>query len=1271
MLFNPHPLFLVFSDSLILEMLFIAVFSLFFRSCFALQYDPAYLGYNLNTNEAAIQPKDYWGEWGNNHTYNPSPENWRFPFYALTIDRFVDGDPTNNDANGTVFETHWMSNQFRFGGDVAGIGGTLDYLQGLGIKAIYFTGSMMLNMPWSADGYGPLDFTLLDQHHGAIEEWQALITEIHSRGMYVIFDNTVSTMGNLLGYEGQYENTTVTFNFDEYPMQWKVPGRRYHDFDISNERNNSCQMPPIWETDGLLELSNFTDEYHGCMASEFDQYGDIESTGAYPSYINQFSRFASVQDRLREWMPNVLEKINVMSCMQIAMFDIDGFRVDKAVQVTVDALTTWANYQRDCAKRYGKENFLIVGEVVTDPRLGSVYFGRGKEPDQELSDPALAVLSSGNETDGAGFIRELGFSTLDGASFDYDLYGSMTRFLGLDGPWGSLGVDWVEMWNTKLASQDMVNSNTGIFDPRHLSGMTNQDVFRWPALANGTQRQMLGFFVTILEMPGIPLLFFGEEQEFYALENTAPDYVFGRTPMVSNTASQIHGCYGLGEKVFVDMPYDRVKDGCHDDTISLDHRDPSHPLQNILKRMFELRLQYPVLNDGFNLTTLSTRLYDLHLPGSGALPSPMGIWSVYRGRNADVQDFNGTAAGNLPVWLLFHNQNQTVTYEFSCKNPNTTSEDSALVAAFAANTTVKNLFYPYETYTLEDSEFNYTLQGLDQAGGCISAVTLRPWEFKAFVPESEWVQPKPVITWLSPSHDERVLSNVTYDATESVQIEIGFSENMNCSDVANSLTIASATQLGVTAVLNMTSVACSNTTFFKAGLLGEVPTTFSFHAELTNVANGVHTITVDNPSMDGVIQTTQAKDKFMFRIGAYDNPMVFKETANFTKGILQQDEFGDLYVATRAAGADKMRYSTNWGSSWSQWQNYTGQNTILQKQNWTGTKAQEWDGEHVILQYWSQMTGSTDHIQHSDLNRDNSPPRRWPHAWVEGVWNNWGFDAGIENTLSQNSEGEWTFNLFSEWPTNVTINVWGMNPDGQPDKSAAYGDVDMDGVLDWLPPDSISNNVINISTAPPKQFLGWKLVVNDGNYNYSKVPYGSAIKQIMVMALLCVMPVVTAVFGVLAFMGAFYKVKFNKAGTQAQGQSSWTIPGFGINISLKVTRVVNEEKLETSMTRPPTPPPHGSTQHTPSSSIVESTSWPLANVIAPVRRKVLIATMEYEIAEWYVKIKIGGLGVMASLMGKNLTHQDLIWVVPCCGEVDYPFAEGKLRPLHLTGSLSN
>lgn len=99
----------------------------------AFRYDPEQVKYNLNENKTATHPADYWGEW-DNHTYHPSPDNWRFPFYIITLDRYVDGDPTNNEANETVFEHNWMSNQFRFGGDVKGLQNDLDYIQGIGIK---------------------------------------------------------------------------------------------------------------------------------------------------------------------------------------------------------------------------------------------------------------------------------------------------------------------------------------------------------------------------------------------------------------------------------------------------------------------------------------------------------------------------------------------------------------------------------------------------------------------------------------------------------------------------------------------------------------------------------------------------------------------------------------------------------------------------------------------------------------------------------------------------------------------------------------------------------------------------------------------------------------------------------------------------------------------------------------------------------------------------------------------------------------------------------
>lgn len=148
----------------------------------AYKYDPDFVDYNLNTNQDAIDPLDYSGKW-EGHTFNPSPDNWRFPFYTLFLDRFVNGDPTNDNANGTVFEQEVLGTQLRFGGDIQGLVDSLDYIQGMGVKGLYVAGSPFINQPWAADSYSPLDHTLLDLHFGNITAWRNAIDEIHERGM--------------------------------------------------------------------------------------------------------------------------------------------------------------------------------------------------------------------------------------------------------------------------------------------------------------------------------------------------------------------------------------------------------------------------------------------------------------------------------------------------------------------------------------------------------------------------------------------------------------------------------------------------------------------------------------------------------------------------------------------------------------------------------------------------------------------------------------------------------------------------------------------------------------------------------------------------------------------------------------------------------------------------------------------------------------------------------------------------------------------------------
>ena len=113
------------------------------------------------------------------------------------------------------------------------------------------------------------------------------------------------------------------------------------------------------------------------VPGDYDHYGDTEAFRIFPDWQRQLSKFASVQDRLREWKPSVARRIEHFACINISMLDIDGFRIDKATQITVDMLGDWADSVRQCARRFGKNNFSIPGEVTGGDTFGSIYLGRG------------------------------------------------------------------------------------------------------------------------------------------------------------------------------------------------------------------------------------------------------------------------------------------------------------------------------------------------------------------------------------------------------------------------------------------------------------------------------------------------------------------------------------------------------------------------------------------------------------------------------------------------------------------------------------------------------------------------------------------------------------------------------------------------------------------------------------------------------------------------------------------------------------------------------
>ncbi|KAK2735779.1 Cell wall alpha-1,3-glucan synthase ags1 [Myotisia sp. PD_48] len=1184
-------------------------------------YDPDQIGYNTNENISATNPADYWGQW-KDHEYFPSPDNWRFPVYTLFIDRFVNGDPTNDNINGTNFERDISSTQLRHGGDVAGLVDTLDYLQGMGIKGIYIAGTILLNQPWGADGYSVIDTTLLDRHFGDISSWRAAISEIHRRGMYVLFDNTLATLGDLIGFKG-FLNETTPFNTKEHKALWKS-SRKYADFDFSNTYNETCDYPRFWLETGEPVGPDITNQLKGCYDSEFDQYGDLEAFGVFPDWQRQLTKFASVQDRLREWIPSVRNKLIRHSCLMITQLDIDGFRYDKATQATVDALGDMSSAYRECARSVGKNNFFLPGEITGGDTLGAIYIGRGRQPDMypPTAREAVQLTDTSNQS---YFLRARGNAALDSGAFHYSIYRSLTRFLGMDGNLAAgydVPVNWVSAWNQMLTSNDFVNVNTGKFDPRHMFGATNQDVFRWPAIRMGTERMLLAMYITTLHLPGIPLLLWGEEQAFYILDNTAKNYMFGRQPITSSTAWQTHGCYALGSAQYYQWPVESAKFGCYDDTVSYDHRDPSHPIRNILKSMYQMRENYPVLNDGWYLRQLSKQTFDSTLPGSNNTPTETGVWSVLRAPFPGVQDL-GKKAG--PIWLVYQNHNEKVDYHFDCNY-----EHTALISPFDTGTTVKNLFYPYDEVTLQLGPVSLGFGGSKERNGCLDHLNIPPYGFKAYVPKESFIEPRPMITRFVPGHDARLESIVGPNQHEKVRVELSFSTEMSCDDVTRNIVLNSTTNNGKIPFINPASVNCTYIRPEETKFIGELSGIWQWSATLEGVYNGIHRLTVRNATTSGGDRFTNAVDHFLFRIGQPNNPMIFTRSANYSRDLLHRDEDNNLYISQHASGADLYRYTLDWGSTFSDWIPYSAGNASLKMPEWSGTKLQHWHGEHVSVEYWNRMAGSSSHLQHGDLDWEHKPPRRFPHLFWNGPYNKYGYDSGLNNRLTLEDNGEWKFRFMAEWPAVAQINVWGINPDGKPDQQFLFGDSNGDSVLDRLPPSSLAKTVINITDAPPYPHLSWVFTLDDGTLRFKLHPVGSRHQQFLLAVLLSALPLATATIAILFFRQYFYQIKFNQGIESRHRLRRWaaeTSPDHGFLWKARAifARILNFLRFH-----------------------------PIIRLSRFNRRTILIATMEYDIPDWRIKIKIGGLGVMAQLMGNELSHQNLIWVVPCVGDVNYP-----------------
>jgi len=286
----------------------------------------------------------------------PSPGDWRDQvMYFLLVDRFDNNQenippydpksaPKNRDPKqGKLFQ----------GGNIKGITRRLDYIKNLGCNAIWLS-PIFKNRQEKNDtyhGYGIQDFLDVDKRFGTIEDLQELVKQAHNRNMYVIQDIIINHTGDNWAYPGDYPY-----------YYWKdAPGP--FDLDFWREVDHA---PGFQEDDAVWPEELQNPEY-------YKRRGQITNWEDTDQAVN--GDFLTLKE-LDVTNNDVLSTLIKAYKYWIRTADIDGFRVDTVKHMEDSATAIFCNAVREYAKRIGKQNFFIFGEVVGSDEDIHKYIGR-------------------------------------------------------------------------------------------------------------------------------------------------------------------------------------------------------------------------------------------------------------------------------------------------------------------------------------------------------------------------------------------------------------------------------------------------------------------------------------------------------------------------------------------------------------------------------------------------------------------------------------------------------------------------------------------------------------------------------------------------------------------------------------------------------------------------------------------------------------------------------------------------------------------------------
>lgn len=326
-------------------------------------------------------------------------------YFALT-DRFANGDPSNDRSYGRQPDGEQEIGTFH-GGDLKGLTGQLDYLQQLGISALWISAPIEQIHGWvgggdqgdfrhyAYHGYYALDFTRLDANMGSEDDLRELIAQAHARGIRVLFDVVL----NHPGYSTLADMQELGFGGLRGGMSQYLP-QRWSDWQPENYENLHAYhnlldyQHPDWQQwwgkdwlrAGIADYdqppSVLVDPLKGLLAFLPDFKTESEQPVALPPFLLRKADTRAVpregyrvRDYLVEWLT-----------FWVREFGVDGFRADTVKHVELD---TWAELRRAADQARAEWSvanpldsmsgspFWMVGEVFGHGPQSNVYQDNG------------------------------------------------------------------------------------------------------------------------------------------------------------------------------------------------------------------------------------------------------------------------------------------------------------------------------------------------------------------------------------------------------------------------------------------------------------------------------------------------------------------------------------------------------------------------------------------------------------------------------------------------------------------------------------------------------------------------------------------------------------------------------------------------------------------------------------------------------------------------------------------------------------------------------